>query len=504
MARAHRICRGWTPLLTIGFTCVVALRTAAQQPVVRDTVVLSLPALVTVALRNNIDLRLAALAPQFAAADLRSARGGFDPSFVVGTELGTQASDVLGVSPRSTQTSNAGTAALGALFPIGSQLALQLRNRRVSLDPFVASPTLPFQTSHASSLNLSLTQPLLRGFGRGGTYGYVDAAALSVDAARSRYDRSVGVTVALVERAYWTLRQSESNESVVQQSVDAARAIAERNVALRARDVATSLDVLTSERGLATRETQLWDATRQRMDAASRLLFLVYGEEARDGILQDTPRVHTSRDSVIVPVIPSLDAADAAALSQRTDVAAAAREVAAGRRRVEQARSQRRPKLDLIASYGYGGTAPSASFLSYGESGDLRNATWSVGFSTSLFLRNDAASAVDQREVSLLESATLVRLATENAVRSDVRIALRALQTGRDRFLRSRDVVRLAEQEYAAAREGARLGLVTTFQLLQYEEQLAQARLLLAQTRFALEDAGTQFRLAVGDRGTTR
>jgi outer membrane protein TolC len=90
-------------------------------------------------------------------------------------------------------------------------------------------------------------------------------------------------------------------------------------------------------------------------------------------------------------------------------------------------------------------------------------------------------------------------MATVNAVRAEVREALRALQTERDRYLRAGDAARLGEREYAAAAEGARLGLVTTFQLLLYEDQLAQARLLVSQARFALEDAGTQYRLAVGD-----
>lgn len=460
---------------------------------------LSLPGLVETALRNNIDLRAAELGPRFASADILSARAGFDPALTLTTQRGTQASDVLGISPRATQTSGASTATLDARLPVGSEFALSVSRNRVSSNPFAVTSALPFQTSHTSGLSVSFTQPLLRGFGRAGTYGLVDAASAAGQAARFRYLRSADLLVALVERAYWSLRQAETDEAVLQQSVDASRAIYDRNVALQARDAATLLDVLTSERGLATRETQLWEATRFRVDAAEQMLFLVYGEEARNSTLLQAPRVHTTSDTAVVPAIPTLEAAEAMALAQRADAAAASREVEAGRRRAEQSRNQRLPALDLVASYGYGGTAPSPGFLSFADSADVRSSNWTLGFSASFFGRNDGARAADQRAESALQSARLVELATLNAVRADVREALRALQTGKDRYLRAGDAARLGEREYAAAREGARLGLVSTFQLLQYEDQLAQARLLVAQARFALEDAGTQYRLAVGD-----
>ena len=464
----------------------------------RDSTPLPLSTFVVNALRYNTDLRAAAVLPRVATAELLAERGTFDPSLVVSTDRSNTANDILGVSPRATQNALRSAATLGATFPVGSQLALTLRNSRYLSDPSFISSVTPFPTSNASGLSFSFTQPLLRGLGRDGTYGLVDAAAYSADAALSRYERTADLVVAAVERAYWTLRQAEENESILRRSVETSRAIYLRNVALRDRDVATALDVLTSERGLATRETQLWEATRQRIDAAERLLFLSYGEQARDGNMTRAEFVRTVRDSLSAPSVPAEDEAVRAALALRSDAAAARREVDASTRRAAQAHSQRLPKLDLIASYGYGGTTAGSRFLSYGDSSDIRSSSWSLGVSASLFGRNDAASAVDQRAEAALESARIFQAGVDNAIVSDVRVALRGLTTERERYRRARDVVQLAEREYGVAQEGARLGLVSTFQLLQYEEQLAQARLLDAQARFALEDAGTQYRLATG------
>ena len=476
-----------------------ALPCAAQQPALpTDAIVLSLSTLVTTALRNNLDLRSAGVGPRFAVADLLAQRSLFDPSVSLSADVGDNARDILSVSPRTTTSSFANSAALGAILPVGTALGLSIKSNRLSTDPFATTATQPFPVSHASSLNFTLTQPLLRGAGRAGSYGFVDAATVAVDAAQDRYERSADLVVALVERAYWTLRQAESNALVARQSVEAGRAIYDRNVALQQRDVATTLDVLTSERGLATRETQLMEAVRQRADAADRLLFLVYGDDARGSTLLQAPRVHTAPDSVVVPIVPTLADAEKDALALRRDALAVARDVDASQKRVALTRNQLRPQLDLIASYGYGGTAPGTRLLTYRDSADVRTSSWTIGLSASLFQRNDAASAVDQRAEAALDVSRLAALATDNLVRADVRAAVRALQTSHDRYLRAGDVIRLAEREYAAAREGARLGLITTFQLLQYEDQVAQSRLLIAQARFAVEDAGTQYRLATG------
>lgn len=482
---------------------LISVAAQAQQPAPRDSsaprIVLALPELVTTALRRNVDLRVAEVGPRTATAELLAARAAFDPSLIVGSELGREANDVLGVRPRTTQATTAHSATLGTVLPAGSQFALTLQNSRVSLSPFAFNSTLPFPVSHATGLSLAFTQPLLRGFGRAGNYGFVEGAAFSVEAAQNRYDRAADRTVAAVERAYWILRQSEAVEVVLAQSVEASKAIWERNVALQARDVATALDVLTSERGYATRQTQLWDATRQRIDAAEQLLFLVHGEEARGPVLLQAPRVRTTADSMAVPPVPSFDEAEALAMSRRGDVRAAEREVDADQRRVEQSRNQLRPRLDLTAAYGYGGQAQTLRFFQFPDSADVRNSNWSLGLTAAFFQKNHAARAQHERAESALEVSRLSRVATDNAVRGETRAAVRAVETARERFLRAGDVGRLAEREYAAAREGARLGLITTFQLLQYEEQLAQARLLVAQARFALELAGTEYRLAIGD-----
>ncbi len=480
---------------------LVAQPIAVAQSTSSDPIVLTLPSLMSVAFKSSIDLRLATLGPTMAAADQRAARARFDPTLMLAAEGGKAAQEMFGVAPQATQATARTSATASRVFPVGAQLALSLFDARSALDPYAIQGTSSGAAWRSSGVGASLTQPLLRGFGRSGTYGLVDAASDVAEAARHRFDRNADLIVGAIERAYWALRQSEGNETVVGQSLAAARAIYDRNLALRARDLATALDVLTAERGLATRETQLSEATRLRVDAADRLLFLVYGEEARDSTVSRSERVHTSADSALVPDVPRLEEAEQLAFASRSDLVAATREVAASRHRATQAQSGLRPLLDLVASYRYGGAGPTSRLLVYRDSGNLGTSDWTVGFSASLFQHNDAARSTDERAAADLYGAQLALAATENAVRADVRAAVRAMQTGRQRFLRAGDVVRLAEQEYKAASDGARLGLVSTFQLLQYEAELALARLLLAEARFALEDAGTQYRIATGVAG---
>src|SRR5207302_5038915 len=118
--------------------------------------------------------------------DFMLARGGFDPSLTFGTVRGNTTNDVSQISPRTNLSSVVSTATVATTLAVGSALALSVRNSSGSLDPFVTSSAQPFPTTHASNLIVSVDQPLLRGFGRRGTYGAVDAAAVAVESARDR------------------------------------------------------------------------------------------------------------------------------------------------------------------------------------------------------------------------------------------------------------------------------------------------------------------------------
>lgn len=475
-----------------------ALQQPASSSVGGDTVVLRLPVLVAMALRQNLDLRSARLGPRFATADFLSARGGFDRTLVVGAQQNSAATDVIQLVPRTTQSTMTYSAALATVLPYGSQLGLAVNSGRVTLDPYSFSASTPFPSTNSTNMRLTLTQPLLRGFGRSGTYGLVDAASRGVDASARRLDRGVDHTIATVERAFWTLREAEEEEAVAQASLEAARAIHVRNQQLRLRDLATVLDTVTSERAVAIRETQLMESTRLRVNAAEALLFLVYGEGARDAVVESAARVRAGADSLAIPAMPRTAEAEALALVARGDAMAARLELEASRRRAAQARSGRLPRIDLVAAYAFGGTSPAFRLLSYADSSEIRTSSWTLGLSASLFQSNSAARADDERAAAAVEDARLTLASVENAVRADVRAAVRAVEVARDRFARTQDVVRLAEQQYDAARESARLGLINTFQLLQYEGDLVQSRLQQAQVRFGLEDALTQYGLASG------
>src|SRR4051812_36735415 len=98
--------------LAAAFLSLAATAHAQSATPRSDTMVMSLPALVANALRNNTDLRAASFAPSLAESDMLSARALLDPAFSVGSDVGNSANDVFGVSSRSTQSSLVNTASV--------------------------------------------------------------------------------------------------------------------------------------------------------------------------------------------------------------------------------------------------------------------------------------------------------------------------------------------------------------------------------------------------------
>ena len=87
---------------------------------------------------------------------------------------------------------------------------------------------------------------------------------------------------------------------------------------------------------------------------------------------------------------------------------------------------------------------------------------------------------------------------TEVAVRSQVRSTARAIEANGERLAQAQLSFTYAKQQYEAGQKQLQLGLIDSFRLLQMEEDVANAELVLEQTRYELALAFSSFELAMG------
>ena len=381
------------------------------------------------------------------------------------------------------QTFNLG---LSQLFASGGSVTFGFDNQRQQTNILFLDLV---DTAFDSSATFSLLQPLLRGLGRLATERTILLARASSDISAEFFEQQVAFTIQLVENAYWGLVEAREQLKVAEESLGLARELHDMN---RIRvDVGTlaPLEMVQSEVGIATREEEIIRAQAAVGDAADSLRRLINVEEGDLWSLEIVPETSPEIEHVTVDV----GAAMATARQERPELAQ--QRLAVRTQEIESAyfRNQRRPRLDVTASYGYGGVGgdqlirdPATGDIvgripgGYSDAVDqiskLDFPVWTLGLNFALPLQNRAARAQSTIADLELEEARTSLKDLEQLVLTEVRTAARAVDTAAKQIDSARVSRTLAEKNLDAERKRYENGMSTSFQVLEIQEDLSGAR----------------------------
>ncbi|MBI4867985.1 MAG: TolC family protein [Candidatus Wallbacteria bacterium] len=440
----------------------------AIEPATSPAVKLTLPEALARALENNRTLAVRRLDPAIARARLMQEEGAFDDALTLQVQRqhakNPTASSLAGanVSESDTRTGNLG---FRTRLRDGSALTFNANNQRNESNS-------RFQTlnpSFVSNLSVSLTKPLLRDSGDAATAG-VSVAANAVEQARLRLRKQLIDTLAAVERQYWDLVFARQDREVKRFSLEAAKSLLDLNLARRQSGLGSDVQVVEAETTRATRTDDLEVTGRIVADAQEIL--------RRQLSLADVPP-----GAELVPVqvpaqLPSeapLDASLVDAFQRRPDRLDAVVELANRDIRLEFLRNQKLPRVDLVASYAQNGLAGGfGSALDTAAGGDFPGYT--VGLQVEIPLEGRSARGNYQAGVLEKKQALLNLKAIEDQIQEEVTRAVRTLGTDLRRVEVSRRGAELAQRQLAAAEERYRQGLIANFDLLRFQQDLADAR----------------------------
>lgn len=372
---------------------------------------------------------------------------------------------------------------LQRLFPAGTQVGFGWNTQRDETNaPYKLSP------SYTTSPGFRVQQPLLRNFGVNVTRRALILSRNNLDISREAFVERVTNVLQAVEDTYWLLDEARAQLRVSEEGLALARELHQMNQ-IRV-DVGTlaPLELVQSEAGIATREEDIIRAQGRVGDAQDLLRRLL---NVPSGDLWTKDIVTVTEADPAVPAI-SLESEMAAALEKRSDLQRL--RLLLKNREIEAAyaRNQSLPRVDVSASYGLGGAAGSG-FLTNPITGerqrirtDLGDAlnqvsgfdfpTWTLGVNFALPLQNRAARA--QRAIADLE---LERVRAqlhdaESLVTTEVRTAARGIDTANKQVAAARASRLLAEKNLDAERKRYENGMSTSFQVLQIQEALTEAR----------------------------
>ena len=447
------------------------------------------------ALESNFDLRVEALAPEIARAEIQVEEAGFLPvAFAEATyddNIRSQNSvDFAALQQRVFEEQNTLLrGGVGGRLPWGTTYEFSLRLRELENTVNRAGPpNALYSPEYESFGGLTLTQPLLRGFGR-------DANLASLRSARAQLviterAREVAVNNKSVEvlNAFYDLAYAEANVDVKTSAVSVAERFQTETERRQELGLLGSVDVAEARVRVSEANEELIQARdflRERQLEMVRLLAL---ESAPDGT---TPRPQVSAELLEAPPSYTLAQFYPAALELRPDYLLALQRFDQEEIRHRAARNERLPELNVRFSYGLHGLSDS-----YGNAIDRAYAAdepqWGGGLTLTVPLSRRegkakvAAASIRQRqaELRLEQLRRRIALEVENAVlRLDV--LGQRLSTARTSVEFASEGLRLEEGRLAQ-------GQTSGFAVSELQRRLADARTRELAARVDLTKAVTE------------
>ncbi|MBP1601506.1 MAG: outer rane efflux protein [Acidobacteria bacterium] len=398
-------------------------------------------------------------------------------------------------------------------FSPGTQLAVTFNNTRHSLN----APNIDYNPYTAGSVGLTVTQPLLQGFGTATNKRFIRIARNNEKIADLTFQQQLVATVSAVMRLYYDLVSVNQDVEVKQQALKRAEALLENNRVQVEVGTLAPIEVVRAQAEVAR--------SRQALTNSESLVFqqevILKNFLSRRGT--DDPEIRSARlvatDHIRIPdkeAPQNLEELVQQAFKNRPDYLQAVIQLDNARVALKGSKNALLPQLDLVGTVSNNGLAGEVNPLALPGSGAADQAflggygtlmsqifrrnypDYGVFVQLNIPLRNRQARADMMRDSAQANQSELRLEQLKHQVQTEVEAAIIALQRARAGYDAARQTRVLQEQTLQAEQEKYSVGATTSFFLIQYQRDLAQARSdeVLAESLYA--KAQTALERAVG------
>ncbi len=443
------------------------------------------------ALLHNPGIAAQRLTPLRQVEDINNAESVFDPilSGAVNKDRreSPNSSALAGVVVNKTTNVN-GNVALEKTLRTGADFRIDFTNNR-----FVSNARFQgLRPQYHPELVFSLNQPLLRNFGSNFAYLLVDVTRLTSEAAAWTYRAQLANFMKQVIQAYWVVVFARENLAVQQQSLELARqTLRENNERVRV-GLLAPVAVKEAESQAAAREEQVIRANNTLDNALRNLRQIVYLQRGDEFIPRAIEPIDAPRTtSVIVDGNVALNTA----LEQRPEVHAQTLDLQSRQTTARIRENQLLPRVDLVGNVGLNGLSGKAIPVTdpdtgqvvqtpfdgpYGKALDRLTSrdfySYQGGVEVEIPLGNAAAKAqYAQAKIDIAQSE-LNRRQLFSDISLEVTTAVNDVVANMKRIQASRIARELAEENLRNQQKRLEVGIATTKDVLDFQDQLTSAR----------------------------
>jgi outer membrane protein len=451
---------------------------------------------VATALEQNLDLQVQRINPQLRDLDIAQFKANYTPNATSSLNMVDQTQPPSSLLSGNTSqlttgrsTYDFGVNQLIPWIPGGSYQVLWSNGRTTTNNIFTQ-----FDPQLTSNISATYTQPLLRNFKIDGVRQQLLVSQKNREIADVQLQQSISNTVRSVRNAFYDLMYAIGNLSVQRQSLELAQRSLKDNRARVEIGTMAPLDIVQAEAEVATREEAviLAEAAIERQQDAVRAL--VFNPSSADFW---TARVEPTETVTFQPTAVDMDGAVRNALSQRTDLAAARKNVEANDVNIRYFDNQSLPDVNASVNYGaqaIGGVGllrgPSSGLTPGPITGTVERSYWDTlgkvfagdfpGWTLSLDISYPIGRSTSESQLArarLQQSQNQRSLAAlELDVATQVREAARNVSTNAKRVDATRASRALAEKRLEAEEKKYQAGMTSSFFVLQAQRDLNVAR----------------------------
>ena len=532
---------------------------------------LSLDDAISIALEDNLDISVQRFTPWIAETQLLKAKAGgipqtgntqqvvlggspavsFDPILTAGIEWARATTPV-----NNPFLSGVGTSAQVPFvinnqaeynfgysqgFHTGTDFSVMFDNTRSSTN----SPEVLFNPAVQSTMTITLSQPLLNGFGILPNTRYILEAKNSIKSATAVFSNQVIVTTTAVATDYWELVYARENVKVAEAAVGVDQKLYDDNKKQLQIGTMAPLDVLTAESQLASDQQVLVQAQTTQLQDETTLL-VVITKDPLAGNLMGIEIVPTTPISTPDTETVSLQDAVKEAWSKRPELFEAQMSLKNADIEAKVSKNSLLPSLTAFAQYGatglggtkiidtptgtfvpdtttplvdangvpivlgvqgpvYAGVSNFAQTTQPGGLGDtLANMinqtypTYAFGVNLTLPIRNRSAQADNARALLDQRQQQVQYRQTQNQIVLNVRNALIALVQDRASVAAAEKARTLAQQTLDDEQKKYQLGTSTSYNVVLRSRDLTAAEGTELRDRINLIEAELNFNEAMG------
>ncbi|MFQ5780029.1 MAG: TolC family protein, partial [Nitrospiria bacterium] len=359
------------------------------------SVPLSLAGAIKIALENNVDI-------QVERENLHLRESGFifeDSQFDPTLRLDARSDKII---RSSTSLIELGATTTNEIEQENQRLGTGLKQRLrwggdydLSLEQTRSSATFqdPNPTFRGTAV-LTLTQPLLQGFGRQVVQGPLRIAQTDIAISRTAFRAKVSTLLFDISSAYWDLVFQKENMKVKQQALQSARQLLEANRAKVELGLLAPIEILVAEAGAASREESVVIAQKEvedKEDELRQLLNLPEQSMVHPPPLQPTDKPMETRRRIEEGKVLEM------ALTQRPEIEENRLNLRNRALLVRIAKERLFPSLDFVGRVGLNGLGATYSD-EFDQFGTRKFYQWEAGVVLRFPIGNREARANLQRE----------------------------------------------------------------------------------------------------------